>query len=149
MKTRYLMIVSVCILSMCCAVSVWAADKTALPQEPMDSLLIAMSTDNTAIFDAAITIGTVALQRGHAVTMLLRVDSIKVAVAKNNYPVGDTTLSKRLSAFMKAGATVIAGGSCMKQMGLTQKDLMEGVMVGTPDLVMGKLFKKDTKILSY
>jgi hypothetical protein len=149
MKIRSLTIVFVLMLSMCCTVSVSAADKAASPQEPMDSFLLAMSTDNTAIFDAAITIGTVALQRGHVVTMLLRVDSIKVAVAKNNYPVGDTTLSKRLSAFMKAGAMVIAGGSCMKQMGLTQKDLMEGVMIGTPDLVMGKLFKKDTKILSY
>ncbi len=53
-------------------------------------------------------------------TMLLRIDSIKVAVAKNNYPVGETTLAKKLSAFIQSGATVIAGGSCMKQMGLTQ-----------------------------
>jgi hypothetical protein len=52
--------------------------------------------------------------------MLLRIDSIKVAVAKNNYPVGETTLAKKLSAFIQSGATVIAGGSCMKQMGLTQ-----------------------------
>jgi hypothetical protein len=35
------------------------------PQEPMDSLVLAMSTDNVSIFDGAITIGTVALKRGH------------------------------------------------------------------------------------
>ena len=136
----------VSILSIC---SVLAAGKEGSPEEPMDSLVIAMSTDNVAIFDAAITIGTVALKRGHPVTMLLRVNSIKVAVAKNSYPVNDTTLSEKLSAFMKSGATVIAGGSCMKEMGLVQRDLIEGVIVGTPDLVMATLFKKDSKILSY
>lgn len=126
-----------------------AADKQAAPAEPMDSLVLAMSTDDVPIFDAAITIGTVALRRGHAVTMLLRVDAIKVAVAKNNYTVGNSTLPKKLSAFMASGARVIAGGACMKEMGLTQGDLITGVIVGTPDLVMGTLFKKDTKILSY
>ena len=82
-------------------------------------------------------------------TMLLRIDAIKVAVAKNSYPVGDTTLGKKLSAFMQSGATVIAGGACMKAMKLTPNDLIKGVIVGTPDLVMGALFDKDNKILSY
>jgi len=115
----------------------------------MDSLVITMSTDNVATFNAAIRIGTVAVKRGHAVTMLLRVDSIKAAVERNEYPVNGTTLKKELLLFMKAGATVIAGGSCMKDMGLNKSDLIEGVMVGTPDIVMGALFKKDTKIISY
>lgn len=132
-----------------CVWPVLAAGNDAAPAEPMDSLVLAVSTDNVAIFDGAITIGTVALKRGHAVTMLLRVDSIKVAVARNSYPVGSTTLSEKLSAFMKSGATVVAGGSCMKEMGLKQSDLITGVVVGTPDLVMGTLFKKDNKILSY
>lgn len=132
-----------------CCTSVSAAEKGGATQEPMASLLLAMSTDNVAVFDAAITIGDVALKRGHPVAMLLRVNAIKVAVSRNNYPVGNTTLSRKLAAFMDSGATVIAGGSCMKEMGLTQSDLIKGVLVGTPDLVMGTIFKKGTKILSY
>ena len=149
MKMKFL---SFALASLWFIFSIWpvsAADKEGFPEEPMDNLVIAMSTDNVAIFDAAITIGTVALKRGHAVTMLLRVNSIKVGVAKNNYPVNNTTLAEKLSAFMASGARVIAGGSCMKEMGLIQSDLLRGVVVGTPDFVMGTLFKKDTKILSY
>ncbi len=114
MKIRPLPVLLAILLSICWIWPTYAADKQATPQEPMGTLLLAMSTDNVAIFDGAITIGTVALQRGHAVAMLLRIDAVKVAVAKNNYPVGDTTLAKKLSAFMQSGATVIAGGSCMK-----------------------------------
>jgi hypothetical protein len=150
MRVRYLGVIAAAIMiSVCFACPIGAVESSPAPQEPMDSLVLAMSTDDTAIFDGAITIGTVALKRGHPVTMLLRIDAIKVAVAKNNYPVGDTTLAKKLYAFMQSGATVIAGGSCMKAMGLTRNDLVKGVAVGTPDLVMGTLFKKGTKILSY
>lgn len=146
MKSRSLLILTALLLTMCPAWHALAADH---PKEPMDSLVIAMSTDNPEIFSAAIRIGTVAVRRGHAVTMLLRLDSIKAAVAKNEYPAGGTTLKKELLSFMKAGATIIAGGSCMKDMGLKKSDLIEGVAVGTPDIVMGALFKKDTKIISY
>lgn len=149
MQIKLLSVLLVVALTICCQSPLAAADKPSTPQEPMDSLVLAMSTDDTVIFDAAITIANVALKRGHPVTMLLRVDSIKVAVTKNNYPVRDTTLSNKLSAFIEAGGTVVAGGSCMKEMGFSRGDLMKGVIVGTPDLVMGTLFKKDTKILSY
>lgn len=146
MKSKFLLIMATLLLTACLA---WQASAAGSPKEPMDSLVIAMSTDNPEIFNAAIRIGTVAARRGHAVTMLLRLGSIKAAVAKNEYPVGGTTLKKELLSFMKAGATVIAGGSCMKDMGLKKSDLIEGVAVGTPEIVMGALFKKDTKIISY
>lgn len=149
MKKSCCIIFGVFIFFLCFTGSLFAAEKETVPTEPMDSLVLAMSTDNVGIFDAAITIGSVALKRGHPVTMLLRVDSIKIAVAKNNYRVGETTLAKKLAAFMEAGAKVIAGGSCMKQMGLSQDDLVRGVLVGTPDFVMGTLFRKDAKILTY
>lgn len=146
MKLKSLLILTALLLTTCLALQASAADH---PKEPMDSLVITMSTDNVATFNAAIRIGTVAVKRGHAVTMLLRVDSIKAAVERNEYPVNGTTLKKELLLFMKAGATVIAGGSCMKDMGLNKNDLIEGVIMGTPDIVMGALFKKDTKIISY
>ena len=148
-KSDFLSVIAIFLLSLYFVSPLHAADKASAPKEPMDSLLLSMSTDNTEVIDGAITIGTVALKRGHEVTMLLRLDSIKVAVSKNSYPVGETVLAKRLSEFMKNGAKVIVGGKCMKDMKLTPKDLLKGVAVGTPDLVMGTIFKKETKILSY
>lgn len=137
------------ILCLVLALPLCASAQDAAPKEPMGSLVFTMSTDDAALFDAAMLMGTVALKRGHEVVMLLRVDAIKPALASASYPVGDTTLDKKLAAFMQAGATVIAGGGCMKLMGLKKTDLIPGVVVGTPDIVMGALFKDGSKIISY
>lgn len=149
MKNHRLTTIGLLLLTLCLVCSAWADTAKPGPQEPMDSLILAMSTDNPQIFDGAIAIGSVALHRGHPVTMLLRLDAIKVAVAKNNYPFDKQTLAQELSAFIKSGGKVIAGGKCIKDMGLKPQDLLPGVQVGTPDAVMGMIFTKDTKILSY
>jgi len=148
MKTKSLPLLFVCLLILCVVRPAPAAGPDA-PAEPMGRLILAMSTDAAAVFDGAILIGTVALKRGHPVTMLLRLDAVKVAVAANHYAVGDTSLGVRLKAFMEAGGMVIAGGKCMKMMGLKPGDLIPGVAMGTPDLVMGTLFEDGARILSY
>ncbi|WP_028581827.1 DsrE family protein [Desulfogranum japonicum] len=150
MKNNYLLLISA-ILILCGvgALPVVAATEVSQHEEPMDDLVLSMSTDNTQVVDGAIMIGTVALKRGHKVTMLLRLDSIKVAVAGSHYPVGNTDLAEKLSTFMQNGAKIMVGGHCMKSMGVKPQDLLPGITVGSPDLVMGTIFKKDTKILSY
>lgn len=149
MKKHCIATIGLVLLTLCLVCPVWADTAKPGPQEPMDPLILSMSTDNPQVFDGAIAIGSVALHRGHSVTMLLRLDSIKVAVTKNNYPFGKETLAQELSAFIKSGGKVIAGGKCIKEMGLKPQDLLPGVQVGTPDEVMGMIFTKDSKILSY
>ncbi|GEM_PF-2506666 len=119
------------------------------PQEPMGSLVVNLSTDDADSADAAIRIATVALSRGHEVTLLMRVRAVSLAVKKNDYPFGKTTIKDELIAFQKAGGKIIMGGSCMQQRGLTPADMIDGVVVGKPDVVMPVIFKENTRILSY
>ena len=145
MKTRIVSITAIFLLLIFCSCS----GSGNGGKEPMGTLVLAMSTDNIEVFDGAIIIGTVALKRGHPVTMLLRLDALKVALKKSSYPVDNTTLAAKLSEFMKSGANVIVGGYCMKRMNHKPGDLIDGVKVGTPEVVMGALFDRDSKILSY
>ena len=83
MKSMFMSVLLACSLILCCVLPLSVAGQDGIPMEPMGSLVIAMSTDDANLFDAAIRIGTVAVKRGHPVTMLLRVNALKVAVAKN------------------------------------------------------------------
>ncbi len=117
------------------------------PKEPMDNLVVILSSDDLPSADAAIRIAGVAAQRGHKVTMLLRVKAIQLALKDTDYKVGDTTYQDKLANFMKAGSKVFVGPDCMKLEGIPKEKLIPGVVVGTKDTVMGIVFEKDTRII--
>lgn len=54
-----------------------------------------------------------------------------------------------LTAFMKDGGQVIACQACSKAAGLTLDDYIDGVVMGTPELVRGLLFDPNIKTLSW
>ena len=54
-----------------------------------------------------------------------------------------------LQAFVKDGGILIACAACSQAAGLTQEDFIDGVQMGTPDLVMGLLFDPNVKTLSW
>ena len=54
-----------------------------------------------------------------------------------------------LDAFINDGGIVIACSACSRAAGLGQDDFIEGVQMGTPDLVMGLLFDPKVKTLSW
>ena len=117
--------------------------------EPKGNLFVNISTTDPELMYAAVRIAKVAAQRGHGVTLLLRVGAIDFARKNKDYPIFGTTIKQKLRDLMETGSQVIVGGGCLKLKGIPRTDLMEGVTVGTPDIVMGALFKKDTRILSY
>jgi predicted peroxiredoxin len=116
-------------------------------KEPMDNLVIILSTDDIANADASIRIARVAFERGHKVTMLLRVKAISLALKDADYRIGDTTFQNKLAGFMEEGARVMVGGGCMKLQRIPKSNLIAGVEVGTPDTVMGAIFEKNTRII--
>ena len=117
------------------------------PKEPMGNLLVILSTDDLPAADASIRIAGVASQRGHQVTLLLRIKAIQLALKDTDYKIGDTTCQEKLGAFMKTGARVFVGGGCMKLQNIPKEKLIPGVVVGTPDTVMGMIFDKNTRII--
>ena len=117
------------------------------PKEPMGNLLVILSTDDLPIADASIRIAGVASERGHQVTLLLRVKAIQLALKDTDYKIGHTTYQEKLAGFMKTGARVFVGGGCMKLQNIPKEKLIPGVVVGTPDTVMGMIFDKNTRII--
>ena len=118
-------------------------------KEPRGNLVVNISTKDVELMYAAVRIATVAATRGHKVSLLLRVGAIDFALKNNDYPIFDTTIMRELKNFMKKGAAVVVGGGCLKLKKIPPTDLMEGVIVGNPDIVMGLLFQENTRILSY
>ena len=151
MKTRIEITVFMLLLCAVMLIPLAAAaagqDSTGSPQEPMGNLVVILHTDDLSSADAAIRIANVAVQRGHKVTMLLRVKAIQLALKDTDYKIGDTTMQNKLAKFMEAGSQVFVGGGCMKLQGIPKEKLISGVKVGTPDTVMGMIFEENTRII--
>lgn len=60
-----------------------------------------------------------------------------------------TSIQDMLTAFMKDGGIVIACGACSKAAGLTKADYIDGVQMGSQELVSGILFNPNVKTLSW
>lgn len=61
----------------------------------------------------------------------------------------DQSIQDMLAAFMADGGQVIACSACSKAAGLTLEDYIDGVQMGSPELVMGLLFDPAVKTLSW
>jgi predicted peroxiredoxin len=137
-------------LLLCCALLLALPGLAAAagPQEPMDNLVMILSSDDPSTAGATIHMAQLAAQRGHKVSILLRVKAIILALKDSGCAVDGVTMQKRLAKVMQAGVRVLAGGGCMKQQGIAPQKLISGVEVGTPDSVMGMIFEANTRIIS-
>jgi len=59
------------------------------------------------------------------------------------------SIQDMLRAFMEDGGRVIACAACSRAAGLTPADFIEGVEMGSPDLVLGILFDPNVKTLAW
>jgi predicted peroxiredoxin len=59
------------------------------------------------------------------------------------------SIQNMLQAFMEDGGRVIACTACSGAAGLTKADFIEGVEMGSPDLVLGILFDPNVKTLAW
>ena len=119
------------------------------PKEPMGDLLLILHSDDLASAEAFILMAGVAAKRGHKVTLLLRVKAIQLALKDTEYVSGNIRFQDKLAGFIKSGSRVLVGGGCMKMEGISKDRLINGVAVGTPDLVMGLVFGEKTRIISH
>lgn len=125
--------------------------------ESKPGLFVNLTTDDTwsaakAIFFAH----EKALKNGHKpVVIWLNVRAVYLADKKRPSHVhglmreSNTSIQDMLSAFINDGGTVIMCGTCSQAAGLTQADYIDGVQMGTSDLVSGLLFDPNVKTLSW
>jgi predicted peroxiredoxin len=144
MKTLKQVILLFTLLSIFTALSASASDK---------KLFVNLSSDETNRAAMAVSLATMVLQtKKMPVTILLNVDAVRLAdkhIPQNKYA-NDKTVTEMLSGFIKAGGKVIVCPMCMKNIaGMSQDDLISGVIMGGPSVTFPALLDKDTTVISY
>ncbi|MCW5698852.1 MAG: DsrE family protein [Rhodospirillales bacterium] len=130
------------------------AGEAANAEEQKPGLFVNLTTDDTwsaakAIFFAH----QKALKNGYKpVTIWLNVRG--VYLADKNRPSHTHGLTKKsihemLQDFIKDGGTVFVCQACSKAAGLTEQDLIEGVVMGEENLILPALFGKEVRTLSW
>ncbi len=140
-------------------VSVWilvfilAATGTALGQDAGKSLFVNLTSNEMNRAAMAITFGNrIRMKKQIPVTIFLNVDGVRLV---NRHIPGSThvsgkTLQQMLTGFMAAGGRVIACPMCMKNVGgMTQADLLDGVLIGSSDVTWPALFADNATVLNY
>ncbi len=120
-------------------------------------LFVNLTTDDTwAAAKAILFAHEKVLKRGHRpVAIWMNVRAIYLIDKKRPSHVHGLmkdqgkSIQDMLKAFINDGGQVIACVACSQAAGLTQRDFIEGVKMGNPDLVTGLLFDPSVKTLSW
>ncbi|WP_321371651.1 DsrE family protein [uncultured Desulfuromusa sp.] len=138
-------------------ISLFFASTHSLAAENKGGLFVNLTTDDTWAAGKAILFAhQKVLKAGHSpVAIWLNVRGIYLIDKKRASHVHGlmkekgTSIQDMLTAFMHDGGMVIACQACSKAAGLTEDDFIDGVTMGTPDLVRGLLFDPNVKTLSW
>lgn len=112
-----------------------------------DPLFVNVTTDDAHRANMALTFSKSQFARKHPVTIFLNDRAVAIASRANSERF--KIYQEMLTAFVKDGATVIVCPMCMKQFGVKEADLIEGIKIGNPELTGGALFQDGTKTLSW
>jgi predicted peroxiredoxin len=131
-------------------VALAAADETEADQPSLFVNLTSAELNRAAM---AISFATrVRLEKQIPVTIFLNVEGVRLAdlrIPAQTYASGQTP-QEMLVGFMEAGGTVIACPMCMQNVGgLSEDQLLDGVVVGGSDVTWPRLFADDATVLSY
>lgn len=115
-------------------------------------LFVNLASDEVARAGMALELSRNLLAGGHAVTVFLNVDGVRIAAT--NIPqatngITGKTLQQALKDFIGAGGKVIVCPMCLRQAGLTAEDLIEGAVLGRPELTLPALMDPQTRVISY
>lgn len=122
------------------------ATLAALPARAADPLFVNLTSNDSHRAQMALMFSQKVLEAGHPVTVFLNVDAVKIAARKSGPHKDNQAL---LSALVKGGATVLACPHCVEHAGMKSVDLIDGVKLGTQELVQGALFEPNTRSLSW
>ena len=129
----------------------------AQAQDAKPGLFVSLTTDDTWAAGKAIMFAhQKALKNGHKpVVIWMNVRAVYLADKKRPSHVHGLMRDKNMSiqdmltAFMKDGGTVLMCQACSAAAGLTKDDYIDGVQMGSWDVVEGYLFDPNVKTLSW
>ena len=116
-------------------------------------LFISLSTDEIDHAGMAVSLATKVLQNTEKpVTIFLNVDGVRLAdtsIPQNTHKSGKT-LGQMLTNFMAEGGVVLICPFCMKNVGgIAEDQLLEGVIIGSPEYTWSAMFAENVTVLSY
>ena len=111
-----------------------------------------ITSDDTWAAGMALGQANKALDSGYKVVIFLNVRGVYLASKSFNSDIAiasSMSLQDMLKGAMKKGATAIICPRCMKKAGITQDDLIEGIVKGGPDVTLKAMTADDTVVISY
>lgn len=118
----------------------------ALPARAADALFVNLTSDDGHRAHMALAFSQKVVESGHAVTVFLNVDSVRIASKTPGQHKDNQAL---LVALLKSGATVLACPHCVEHAGMKPADLIDGVKMGTPESIQRALFEPGARALSW
>jgi predicted peroxiredoxin len=137
---------SLLLLVLCAATNAQAAEDKSM------GLFVNLTTNQTAIAGHAMHFASNMLERGHPVAFFLNHQAVAYATTSAPEEVfGDSgpTVAEMLADLMGRGAKVIVCRLCVKMQGIDPQNLVEGAMLGNPELVSEYLFDPSYQVISW
>jgi predicted peroxiredoxin len=146
MRTLKTLSLGLLLITLCVVTNTQATEDKSM------GLFVNLTTSQTAIAGHAVHFASNMLERGHPVAFFLNHQA--VAYATNAAPeeaFGDSgqTVAEMLAGLMERGAKVIVCRLCIKMQGIDPQNLVEGAMLGNPELVSEYLFDPSYQVISW
>ncbi|WP_017292956.1 DsrE family protein [Geminocystis herdmanii] len=126
--------------------------QTAVISPKTASLFVNLTTDDSWRGAMAIGFAEKVLQQGHPTTIFLNVSAVNLASQKlpqHTNGITGKTLQQMLQEFIAQGGSVLICPSCMKQGGISDNDLIQGVKMGSPQATQSLLFEDNVRVMSW
>jgi len=134
------------------AAGLWVGAQVQAAEDKAMGLFLNLSSFQTGPAGHALHFAGNQLDRGHPVTLFLNGPAVMYAsksAPQATFPMAEKTLQEMLQGLMKGGAKVIVCRVCTKMHGMNEADLIDGAMLGNPELVADSLFDPKYQVISW
>lgn len=108
-------------------------------------LVYHLSSDDPWRATIALSDSQTMLKMGYNVTLMLSIEGVQLGVKNPHQLLGLDTLTNNVSNFIKNGGHLIICKVCLHIAGYNNSDIIDGAIVGTPQ-IMANLLNKTTVI---
>ncbi len=132
--------------------SIFMTEEVTTSPQQASRLFVNLTTDDSWRGGMAINFATKVLKSGHPVTIFLNVTGVKLVsnrIPQHTNGLTGKTLQAMLVELIDQGGKVIVCPQCMQQVGMDQNDLIDGVVIGSPEVTQGALFTEGTTVMSW
>ena len=164
---KYLLFTSLIGVSFLSVIPSWASEKQELnldsppssltqqvPVSPQQAskLFVNLTTDDPWRAGMAINFAMNTLKSGHSVTIFLNVTGVQLVsnrIPQHTNALTGKTVRQMLVELIQQGGKVIVCPQCMEQAGMNPEDVIEQVVLGSPEVTQDALFAEGTTVMSW